>query len=444
MHSFVFFLLRRDIPSIADPVRPRRHWPATIPYQAMGCNTSLAILYTVFVLGERKKEKNKTFTSRGACDGDRPSPAIFSAHKFPIANSRGDNNNNHKKKETKHVNKKAGEKDSESRTSGKPSHELRTSLLSRHYTHQTGGGYQEKRKKKEVEVSLKGFLRLCRWVSYSSEGGQATTLEPFLLQLPHFPKGFIRRKMEVALRLASFILLIAGKHWVGSWWNICLMTCWITAICGEDAGPAQSFPALWTRRHKRQAGFGITSGSSSALTPYNQRLDASEWLERLLGSLEEPSSYVSYGGSSDARTSEGQRIFQREARPSQFVQPAAKKRFSLASIRIDPNSLKRQYIYPTPNMALIQLENHVRFPSEDIPGSYINGSGPQQRPSIVNERKPQRQQVGSSRPSSRPNFAAEESSPETPRQKAIDVDVYLNYYPWIFFGLRGVYTYLWL
>ena len=147
-----------------------------------------------------------------------------------------------------------------------------------------------------------------------------------------------------------------------------------------------------------------------------------------MGSLEEPSSYVSYGGSSDARTSEGQRIFQREARPSQFVQPAAKKRFSLASIRIDPNSLKRQYIYPTPNMALIQLENHVRFPSEDIPGSYINGSGPQ-RPSIVNERKPQRQQVGSSRPSSRPNFAAEESSPETPRQKAIDVDLYLNYYP---------------
>lgn len=150
-----------------------------------------------------------------------------------------------------------------------------------------------------------------------------------------------------------------------------------------------------------------------------------------------------YGGSSDARipTPEGQRIFQREVRPSQFAQPVAKKRFSLANIRVDPNSLKRQFVYPTPNMALIQLESPVRVQNpSDFPENY-GGSTPL-RPSIPNERKPQRQQAGGFvRPSSgeshqnnQPNYSGignvAEGIPAPPprRSNAVDVDVYVKYF----------------
>ncbi|KZS06088.1 Uncharacterized protein APZ42_030587 [Daphnia magna] len=129
----------------------------------------------------------------------------------------------------------------------------------------------------------------------------------------------------------------------------------MTAVYGRQY-PLQ-WPQSSIQQHRRSA------LASVGLTPYNEKMDASEWLESLLGSLltAEPT----YNGEQRTQTS-AQRIFQREARPSvSFVQdsPSGKRRFSLASIRVNPNSVKRQHVFAVPDMTLLQLENPTRLPT---------------------------------------------------------------------------------
>ncbi|XP_059353440.1 uncharacterized protein LOC130692179 [Daphnia carinata] len=127
----------------------------------------------------------------------------------------------------------------------------------------------------------------------------------------------------------------------------------ITGVCGRQ------YPLQWPQssieQHRRSA--------LAPVTPYNEKMDASEWLESLLGSLltAEPA-----GNGEQRPQTSAQRIFQREARPSvSFVQdsPSGKRRFSLASIRVNPNSVKRQHIFAVPDMTLLQLENPTRLPT---------------------------------------------------------------------------------
>lgn len=235
-------------------------------------------------------------------------------------------------------------------------------------------------------------------------------------------------------------------------------------MAGEEVRPSNvdasgSFPALWARpdakdRLKRTP--GPRRPSADTITPFHHRLDASEWLEKLLSSLVEAE--PSFGSLGESRMTEEQRIFQREALPSsnKFVrsQPTGKRRFSLASVRVNPNSLQRQFIYPTPNMALIQLESPVRFPGNPSLSSQLRhtaGSSGLQRPK-ASVRAPLRQNAGDFRASpplasqtfrngqngspvysgaalDNSGYEYDDASAVRRKNNVLDVDLYLNYFP---------------
>ena len=189
---------------------------------------------------------------------------------------------------------------------------------------------------------------------------------------------------------------------------------------------------------------------AGGLTPYNERLDAQEWLDKLLDSL--TSDEPIFNGVSEQRSPEQspQRIFQREARPSlTFAQnhPTGKRRFSLASVRVNPASLKRQHIFAAPNMALLELENPARIPNrvntQNIrPVNIARPVHQQQRP-----REIQRQPLATLRqqqPSpygqtyqgaeddylghSQLNFENPAAAGSSTSERHIDVDVYVNHH----------------
>lgn len=211
---------------------------------------------------------------------------------------------------------------------------------------------------------------------------------------------------------------------------------------GTEIKLDRSLPAPWARsdiqqRQKRTADrFNRRTSGVGSLTRFNDRLDASEWLERLLSSLVNEEPFDSSSASSLSRVpsnrnnNNGQRIFQREALPSSlhFVQPSSlvgqnKRRFSLASVRVNPDSLKRQFVYPTPNMALIRLENAVRFQAN--PDHQENPDGISVQPFNSGFETYQ------DKPSRPADYSgpAENSQEEISSRSDLDVDVHLNYYP---------------
>lgn len=233
-------------------------------------------------------------------------------------------------------------------------------------------------------------------------------------------------------------------------WLVCLLLQVVSAttIRKELDGPVEtkmdlSLPAPWSRNHvqlrqKRMADrYNRRVGSSG-------RLDAAEWLEKILSSLvaDEPFNGADYSGYSEPRVPSGQRIFQREALPSslhyaQSPSSSGKRRYSLSSVRVLPASSNnnRQLIYPTPNMALIQLENPVRFQNSVIPPEDSGSSAPKHRHQIPkhhsapireSEAYPQGQ-IDST------DYSVEGNSGEvnsSPARREVDVDVYVNYYPY--------------
>lgn len=179
-------------------------------------------------------------------------------------------------------------------------------------------------------------------------------------------------------------------------------------------------------------GFNRRAGSSG-------RLDAAEWLEKILSSLvsDQPFDGGDYSGYSEPRVPSGQRLFQREALPSSlhYVQrPSSpgKRRYSLSSVRVNPASSNnnRQFIYPTPNMALIQLENPVRFQNSLIPPEDSGSSAPKRQNQIPQPR-PAPIRESEAYPQGQADYSGENSEGNSsPSRREIDVDVYVNYYPY--------------
>ena len=191
-----------------------------------------------------------------------------------------------------------------------------------------------------------------------------------------------------------------------------------------------------------------------ALTPYNERLDAKEWLDQLLASLTSDEPVFSGVNEPLSPTPQSpQRIFQREARPSlTFVQnhPTGKRRFSLASVRVNPASLKRQHIFAAPNMALLELENPARIPNRINPSNFrpANVARPVQQVQQQRPRENQWQQFPSFRQQQQPspneqtyqgqqedypgnvelNFEIPAVAGSTPIERYLDVDIHVNHY----------------
>ncbi len=195
-----------------------------------------------------------------------------------------------------------------------------------------------------------------------------------------------------------------------------------------------------------------TSPAVGDLTPYNERLDAKEWLDKLLDSL--TSAEPILNGVNEQRSpfqQSPQRIFQREARPSlTFVQnhPTGKRRFSLASVRVNPTSLKRQHIFAAPNMALLELENPARIPNRFNAPNIRPTNIPrlvhqQQRPRDVQwqpvptfrQQQPyvqtyqQQGAEGDYLGHSQLTFENPATSGSTTSERHLDVDVYVNHHP---------------